>query len=75
MARHATAKPSHADMLRVLGYASTPAELARFQREHNARGPRVHLLVRGQLDAATREAIELAHESRQLLALLGKGGG
>jgi len=62
------------EMLRALGYGTGAAELARFQREHNGRGPKTRLLVTGQLDEATREAIELAHASRGLLALLRQGG-
>jgi len=61
-------------MLEALGYGTTTAEISRFQREHNGRGPKTRLLVSGQLDAATLEALELTYGSRELLALIGKGG-
>lgn len=63
-------KPNVTAMLEALGYGSSTTEIARFQRDHNARGPHVHVLVRGQLDDATREAIAMAWESRELLALM-----
>jgi hypothetical protein len=62
-------------MLEALGYGTGSTEIGRFQREHNARGPKSRLLVSGQLDDATREALALDFESRELLAILGRKGG
>lgn len=55
------------EMLGVLGYGVSADEIRRFQRDHNklSRGAGV-LLVNGELDALTREAIALAHSARHM---------
>ena len=50
-------------MLRELGYTTSPSGISAFQRDFNRIGGRT-LLVTGELDADTSEAVTVAYRSR-----------
>jgi hypothetical protein len=60
---------SHNTMLRELGYTTAASGVSEFQRDYNRIGTRP-VLVTGELDDSTREALELAHSTRDMFSLL-----
>lgn len=50
-------------MLVELGYTTSPTGISSFQRDYNRFATRP-LLVTGELDADTKKALALAHQSR-----------
>lgn len=57
------------NMLRELGYTTSPTGIADFQRHYNRLGTEpVH--VSGELDVRTKDAIRLAFEARHVFVAL-----
>lgn len=53
------------NMLRELGYTTSPSGISGFQRDYNRIGTRP-LLVTGELDEGTADAIRFAYEGREV---------
>jgi hypothetical protein len=65
--------PTHHVMLRELGYTTAPSGISQFQRDYNRIGTQP-VLVTGELDEQTRQALELAYSSRQMFLMRRDGG-
>jgi hypothetical protein len=55
-------------MLRELGYTTAASGISQFQRDYNRIGTQP-VLVTGELDEQTRQALELAYSSRQMFSM------
>lgn len=60
---------SHNTMLRELGYTTNASGVSQFQRDYNRIGTQP-VLITGELDEPTREALELAHSTREVFSTL-----
>lgn len=66
-------KTSTDTMLRELGYSTTATGISAFQRDYNRIGTKP-VRVTGELDAATRSALELAHSTAAMFKTLRDAG-
>jgi hypothetical protein len=64
---------THNTMLRELGYVTAASGISQFQRDYNRIGTQP-VLVTGELDEQTRQALELAYSSRQMFLMRRDGG-
>jgi hypothetical protein len=60
---------SHNTMLRELGYITGASGISQFQRDYNRIGTQP-VLITGELDEPSREALELAHSTRDMFSML-----
>lgn len=66
--------PTHHTMLRELGYTTAASGISQFQRDYNRIGTQP-VLITGELDEPTRDALELAHSSGEMFSIARDQGG
>lgn len=69
-----TATTQHHTMLRELGYTTAASGISQFQRDYNRIGTQP-VLITGELDEATRDALELAHSAGEMFQIARDQGG
>jgi hypothetical protein len=60
---------SHNTMLRELGYTTAASGISEFQRDYNRIGTQP-VLITGELDEPTRDALEFAHSTLEMFSIL-----